>query len=67
MSKENIYEADHLVLGAWGCGVFQNKAEDIAGYFSQHFQANFQGCFEKVVFAILNHKNNFSEFQKYFV
>jgi uncharacterized protein (TIGR02452 family) len=45
-----------LVLGAWGCGVFKNNPEDVAGYFHHHLVENpkFNGVFEKVVFAILD-------------
>ena len=45
-----------LVLGAWGCGVFQNNPDDIARYFHYHLLENpkFNGLFEKVVFAVLD-------------
>lgn len=47
----------HLVLGAWGCGVFQNDPEAVAGYFQKHLKENpvFKGVFEEVVFAVLDH------------
>ncbi|MGB3642217.1 MAG: TIGR02452 family protein, partial [Rivularia sp. (in: cyanobacteria)] len=45
-----------LVLGAWGCGVFKNNPDDVAGYFHYHLVENpkFSGLFEKVVFAVLD-------------
>ncbi len=45
-----------LVLGAWGCGVFKNNADDVARYFHYHLVENpkFSGLFEKVVFAVLD-------------
>ena len=45
-----------LVLGAWGCGVFKNNADDVARYFHYHLIENpkFSGLFEKVVFAVLD-------------
>lgn len=46
-----------LVLGAWGCGVFQNDPAAVAGWFHKHLMENpvFKGVFEEVVFAVLDH------------
>jgi uncharacterized protein (TIGR02452 family) len=43
-----------LLLGAWGCGVFRNNPERVAGYFQDHLHNNpvFNEAFENVVFAI---------------
>lgn len=43
-----------LVLGAWGCGVFQNPVKNVADYFHQLLLENpiFVDYFDKVVFAI---------------
>lgn len=41
-----------LVLGAWGCGVFQNDPADIARYFKQVIKEKFPYSFRKIVFAI---------------
>lgn len=49
-----IHEHDALVLGAWGCGVFQNSAEDIASLFDEALLTNFKGVFARVTFAILD-------------
>jgi uncharacterized protein (TIGR02452 family) len=47
---------DVLVLGAWGCGVFQNEPVNVAQVFSEHLHADapFWGRFQKVVFAVLD-------------
>ncbi|MDL2076044.1 TIGR02452 family protein [Streptomyces sp. GXMU-J15] len=45
-----------LVLGAWGCGVFQNDPADVAGAFRGLLApgGRFAGRFERVVFGILD-------------
>lgn len=61
----------HLLLGAWGCGVFQNNSVDIARWFA-HFLApgrKFDGRFDCVVFAVYDRGDdlpNFSAFQRQF-
>lgn len=43
----------YLVLGAWGCGAFQNEPEVAAQTAQVWLQApRFAGCFDRVVFAI---------------
>jgi uncharacterized protein (TIGR02452 family) len=42
----------HLVLGAWGCGVFRNQPADVASVFHSWLNGRFRGAFERVVFAI---------------
>jgi uncharacterized protein (TIGR02452 family) len=44
----------HLVLGAWGCGVFGNDPVEIAGLFRESLDGTFQGVFEHVTFAVLD-------------
>lgn len=44
----------HLVLGAWGCGVFGNDPAEVAEAFAVHLRGDFAGVFEQVVFAILD-------------
>lgn len=46
-----------LVLGAWGCGAFRNKTEDVARWFHHHLTANplFKGMLSEVNFAVLDH------------
>jgi uncharacterized protein (TIGR02452 family) len=41
------------LLGAWGCGVFQNDPAMVADAFGQWLESpRFQGCFDRVTFAI---------------
>ena len=56
LSVAAIHNYKVLILGAWGCGVFQNNPEDVARYFHYHLLENpqFSSLFEKVVFAILD-------------
>jgi uncharacterized protein (TIGR02452 family) len=42
----------HLVLGAWGCGVFGNDPREIATLFHAALSGPYQGAFADVVFAI---------------
>lgn len=46
----------NIILGAWGCGVFQNSPRDIAEIFHHHLVKNdyFKNYFDRVVFAILD-------------
>lgn len=48
------HEHDALVLGAWGCGVFRNDPEEIAGLFRAALRTEFHGVFRRVIFAILD-------------
>lgn len=42
-----------IVLGAYGCGVFRNKAEDVAEYFRKVLnEEGYKLLFDKIVFAI---------------
>ncbi len=41
-----------LVLGAWGCGAFENDPERTARDFRSALEGGFQGAFQEVVFAI---------------
>lgn len=45
-----------LVLGAWGCGVFQNDPAAVAGAFKALLTGDgrFAGHFEEIVFAVLD-------------
>jgi uncharacterized protein (TIGR02452 family) len=46
-----------LVLGAWGCGVFQNDPAVVAATLTAQL-ARAQGRFERVVFAVLDRQHN---------
>lgn len=47
-----------LVLGAWGCGVFRNDPRMVAEVFSGLLTGEFNGCFERVVFAVFDSSRN---------
>jgi len=43
----------HLVLGAFGCGAFNNSSAEIASiYHAAIYEFEFQGCFDSICFAI---------------
>ncbi|WP_299107484.1 TIGR02452 family protein [uncultured Tenacibaculum sp.] len=50
---------DTLILGAWGCGVFQNDPSTIAQLFNEQLNTKFKGTFKDVVFAIYSKKTIF--------
>jgi uncharacterized protein (TIGR02452 family) len=52
VAAENGHEA--LVLGAWGCGVFGNDTEEVAGLFGRALTENFRGAFARVIFAVVD-------------
>jgi uncharacterized protein (TIGR02452 family) len=41
-----------LILGAWGCGVFQNDANSIANIFAELLKGEFANRFNRVIMAI---------------
>ncbi|MFF7637376.1 TIGR02452 family protein [Kitasatospora sp. NPDC008050] len=45
------HEVRHLVLGAWGCGVFRNDPVQVAEAFAVALES-FGAAFERVVFAV---------------
>jgi uncharacterized protein (TIGR02452 family) len=51
-----LHGCDVLVLGAWGCGVFQNDPTFVAETFASQLGGNgpFQGRFRRIVFAVLD-------------
>ncbi|NIG55604.1 TIGR02452 family protein [Chitinophaga sp. Cy-1792] len=62
---------EHLLLGAWGCGVFQNNPADVAAYFAAFLKpgGKYARCFKSVVFAVLDRSDdekNVSAFKKAF-
>ena len=58
-----------LILGAWGCGVFQNDPLIIAKIFKELLVGEFEGYFERVVFAVYDtsaSKRTYNTFTKAF-
>lgn len=61
------YHQTTLVLGAWGCGVFRNDPEMIAGLFRDALTEPFANQFQRVVFAVKTNKEEIIEpFRKRF-
>mmetsp|Transcript_13395 Transcript_13395/g.22022 ORF Transcript_13395/g.22022 Transcript_13395/m.22022 type:complete len:375 (-) Transcript_13395:106-1230(-) len=58
----------HLVLGAFGCGVFRNDANEVAAAFDYWLRGcgKYAGAFEKIVFAIPFDERNFPAFSEHF-
>lgn len=48
----NREEHQTLILGAWGCGVFQNDPQEIAEMFKDLLAGEFENCFRRVIMAI---------------
>jgi uncharacterized protein (TIGR02452 family) len=62
-----INNNDTLILGAWGCGVFQNDPVLIAQLFKEALETTFKNQFKKVVFAIYSRNEKFiAAFQQEF-
>lgn len=56
-----------LVLGAWGCGVFQNDPNDVAKYFKEVIETDFKDLFKHITFAIYARNPRFiTPFQEQF-
>lgn len=54
-----LHNSRAIVLGAYGCGVFQNKTEDVAAYFRQILhEEDYKSLFDKIVFAIYDISEN---------
>jgi uncharacterized protein (TIGR02452 family) len=53
------YGCDCLVLGAWGCGVFQNDPNIVARIFYNHLTSErMRGKFKKIRFSVVNKSKN---------
>lgn len=48
------YGIRKLVLGAWGCGVFQNDPVEVAKWFATYLKGDgkYSRCFDEVLFAV---------------
>lgn len=68
IAKENGYKS--LVLGAWGCGAFHNKPENVAGYFKQVLvEEGYAQYFNEICFAIYGKEDgrNITAFRECFL
>ncbi len=65
-----LHGQNTIVLGAYGCGVFRNRAADVADYFAKLlFEEGYDQFFERIVFAVLDHsarQENLRAFQERF-
>jgi len=63
IAAENNHKV--LILGAWGCGVFNNDPQFVSGVFKNFLNNQFQGVFETVVYAIPGkHSKNYQLFEQ---
>ena len=55
-----LQKVEKLILGAWGCGVFQNKPEDVAAYFAHYLmgKGKYVKCFREIIFAVFDKTQN---------
>ena len=66
-----MHKVDNLILGAWGCGVFQNNPEDVARYFAHYLKegGKYINYFQTIVFAVFDksiNQENMTAFSKVF-
>jgi uncharacterized protein (TIGR02452 family) len=69
LSAAVVYDQTALVLGAWGCGVFQNDPKLVAQIFGEMLLGDgaFSKAFEHVTFAVLDRNGeNFHAFAEAF-
>lgn len=61
-------QANHLILGAYGCGVFRNDPNDVAGWWKELLEGEGYGAFfESIVFAVLDRSGkNVQVFERIF-
>ena len=52
LSLAHSHDHQNLVLGAWGCGVFQNDPEEVAELFQEALLNKFKNQFKYIAFAI---------------
>ena len=55
-----LKKVEKLILGAWGCGVFMNKPEDVAAYFAHYLmgKGKYAKCFIEIIFAVFDKTQN---------
>jgi uncharacterized protein (TIGR02452 family) len=57
LSIAALHKCEVLVLGAWGCGVFQNDPQQIAALFAEALtEPGIRGCFRRIDFAVFDPK-----------
>lgn len=53
----------HLVLGAWGCGVFRNDPDLVATTFMNHLRNGWANRFERILFSVLDRSTTQETFE----
>jgi hypothetical protein len=69
LSIPSTFGVKNLILGAWGCGVYKNDPEKMAGYFRDVIVGEgYHSLYDNIIFAIINDNNsvgnNFEIFNK---
>ena len=69
-------DCKNIILGAWGCGVFNNNPVTISNMFEEVIMkksssgSSYMDCFENIVFAVINDHNsvgdNYDVFTQFF-
>lgn len=60
-------QKETLILGAFGCGLFEQNPEEVAAIFKETLNTSYKNIFKKVIFAIPDGvNNNLKTFQKVF-
>jgi uncharacterized protein (TIGR02452 family) len=59
LSIPYLYGAENLILGAWGCGVFDNDPTTMATYFKEILiNENYSKLYKTISFSIINDHNS---------
>lgn len=67
LSIPYLHGTDNLILGAWGCGVFNNDPNDIAKYFKEIIiDENYGSLYKNIIFSIINDHNSVDNNYKIF-
>ena len=48
----------HLILGAYGCGVFRNDPKQIAAWWKELLETDFSHTFDQIIFAVLDRSSS---------
>ena len=53
-----------LILGAWGCGVFRNDPEEVAGCFRKVLEESPKFDIPEIIFAVIGNESTLRPFQR---
>ncbi len=57
LAVSSLQKVNVLILGAWGCGVFQNDPKDMAQNFRDQLDKFGGGAFDRIIFAVGREKD----------